>query len=226
MTFDIENARIQELRVFESCVTGFKQILGRIATGYGKEPWPVEQVAGNQQFREMFSQENKVKLPILALHIQSMRPSGEILGFNQQVAYNGIPLGVINQNSPTPQNCILHFKSIAVDCRIILTTQTFSEVTSFAQRFLFRDREAQFTLSTNTFNLPIKVVFNEELAIPDIEFSEMGNLFMFECSVTLYCYVGVLELLPVIKKVNVTTTPTNANSTPIPNSSNTFVIKE
>ncbi len=155
MVFNIDQARVQELKVLENCISGFQQILGGIAADYGEKPWNVVQVSGNQQYRQQYLQEKKVELPLIAISVESIRPNQDYIGFNNQVAYSGIPLGIINNDSPTPQNCILHFRDVAVDCRVMLTTQTFDHVLKFAKRWLFKERSAQFVLQTNAYNLNI-----------------------------------------------------------------------
>lgn len=202
MVFNLSNARVTELKVLEYCIAGFQEMLGKTMTGYGEKPWNVVQVAGNQQYRQQFLQSKKVEFPLIAVSLESIRPSSEDFGgFNGQVAYNGVHLGIIDETSPTPQQCILHFKQVSIDCRVMLTTQTLEHVLQFAQRWLFKDREMQFTLQTSIYNLNIKVILNQELSIPTEEFTEMGNLFVFEARATLMGFVGVTELKPVISKI-------------------------
>ena len=202
--FNLENARVQELNVFENCIAAFTKILGAIGADYDGPPWKVVQVTGNQQLRELFADKKKIVFPFVSLLVETLRNPSDLGGmYNPQVAYNGIPLGVLSENDATPLNCILHFKQVAVDCKISVIAQSFTDVVKFSQRFLFKERSSQFTLSTSTYNIPIKVTFNTDLSIPQEEFTEFGNLFFFEASAVLYCYIGCLELKPTITRMNV-----------------------
>ncbi|MDE1905439.1 MAG: hypothetical protein KGH75_03185 [Rhodospirillales bacterium] len=197
--FDPTQARISEIKIFENCVSSLKTNIGQIAAGYGKSPWPVSHVAGSQAFREMARQQKIPELPFLGLIITAIKPSEE--GYNNQAMYNGFYMGQVGSETSQPTNIILHVRPVAIEAQIIVYTQTFSDVSDFAQRWLFRERDIQFSLNTKSYNLPIKVVLTEDLAIPEEDFSEMGNLFAMQAGLTMYAYVGVLELQPSITKV-------------------------
>ena len=198
--FDPTQARIAELKIFESCIESLKTILGQIAADYNAPPWKVVHVAGNQDFRELARQSKRPELPFIAIIVNVIRPSEE--GYNDQAMYNGIFLGQMNSGTASPTNIVLHCKPVAVEVTVRVTTQTFSDMTYFAQRWMFRERESQFALQTSHYNLPIKVKFNEDITIPEEEFTEMGNLFVMQTALTFYAYVGVLEQQQAITKVN------------------------
>jgi hypothetical protein len=199
--FDITQARVTELKVLENCISSLKSLLGNAAAEYGKPPWKVVHVAGNQDFREVAKNYKLVDMPFIAIIVNTIRPSEE--GYNDQAMYNGFYMGQLNSNTATPSNVVLHCRPTAVDMTVRVTAQTFSDIAYFAQRWIFRERDVQFALKTTQYNLPIKVKFNTDLSIPEEEFTEMGNLFVMQAQLTFYAYVGVLELQQAITKVNV-----------------------
>ena len=216
--FDPTQAQVTELKVLDNCIKALTKLLGQTATNYGQAPWSVVHVAGNQGFREIAREKKNVVLPFLAMIVTAVRPSTE--GYNGQSMYNGIYMGQTQSNSASPQNVILHMRPVEVDIQVIVTAQTFNDVTLFAQRWLFKERETQFSLNTSQYNLPIKVRFNEEMTIPEIDFSEMGNLFIMQTQLTFFAYVGVIELQQAITSINVQTDIQNLvtnTSTPINN---------
>jgi hypothetical protein len=214
--FDPTNAKIQELKILENCLKALMSLLGNLAADYGEAPWNVVHVAGPQAFREYARQHKNVVLPFIAIIVNSIRPSEE--SYNDQAMYNGFYMGQMNTNTANPTNVVMHAKPVAVDMQVMVYAQTFSDISYFSQRWLFRERDMQFALKTSNYNLPIKVKLNQELSVPELDFTDMGNLFVMQTQLTFYAYVGVLELQPQITKFNVTTeayNPSTADATEI-----------
>jgi hypothetical protein len=190
--FNMETARVTELKIFENCIKGIMANLGQIATAPGQAPWKVVHVAGTSALRELARSNKLPKLPFLAIIVNAMRPSTE--GYNKQAMYNGVTLGQLNSDTPDPLNIILHIMSTEVDIQIIAIAQDFADIAAFAQRLMFREPDMQFAIATDHYNLAIKVVVQKEMAIPELDMGEMGNLFTFQGGATYYAYTGVLEL--------------------------------
>ena len=213
--FSPTNARVSELKVFNHCIAALKKLLGETAADYGKAPWPVVHVAGQQAFRELAREKKNVEFPFLAMIVSIIRPSEE--GYNDQALYNGIYMGQMGSDTAQPMNIILHLKPIAVEVQLMVYAQTFSDISDFAQRWMFRERSTQFSLNTANYDLPMKVKFNQDLSIPEEDFSEMGNLFIMQTTLTFYAYSGVTELQPAVTKIQVNMSAANlANDTTIP----------
>lgn len=193
--FNINNVHTEELKIFEACLSGLLTSLRNIASTPGKT-WKVESIAGPQYFRELAREEGTPKLPFIGVIVTAMRPNEE-MPFNEQALYNGIYMGKTDDK----MSVILHLRPIAVDLQIIVVAQSLDDIMSFAQRWLFRERQAQFTIACKGYTMDVKVKFNSELGIPEEDFSEMGNLFNFSLTATFYAHVGVMELRPIIKGV-------------------------
>ncbi len=203
--YDPKKARIQELNVFPNVVSGFQQVLGSLAAGRGEKPWPVVITANTTSFRQVFKETQKEILPQIGLIIQSARPSSNYQGFNNQASYNGIYLGTMNADSPTPLNVILHFRTVMIEVSVLVAAQNYKDIINFASRWMYRDREVQFTLETDLYSLPVKVTLMQELSIPEEEFSEIANLFVFQTSAELIGFVGELEYVPRTTSISVST---------------------
>ena len=207
-TFNITQARVEEIRVFEQCLEGFMDVIGDIGSPEGQKKWTVVNVAGPNYFRELARDKKVPTLPFLAVIVSSMRPNEDVV-YNPQATY----LGRRVTDNEAGMQVILHFKPVAVDVQCILLAQSLVDVTSFAQRWLFREPEAQFVLATDHYNLSIRVKFNPELTIPEEDFGDLGNLFTFTCSAVFYTYVGVIETKPVLKSIKLSTHVVNKEST-------------
>lgn len=198
--------RVYEVDLVNETVKGLQAFIGELAAERGGPALPVVIVSGPYELREYYNQTNQAttgSLPIIALMVVGFGdsiPMG-IGNYGKQALYNGIQLG---QSTDGQDLLIFHGYQIGLECQVRVIAQTLTDVISFAARWLYRQREMQFKLRMNGLSggIYIKVNMSENLAIPQMDVSEVGNLYTFETQLTASTYVGEIEIIPKTRSIN------------------------
>jgi hypothetical protein len=195
----VGQAKLTELKFFEQSVQGLKEIISIAAADYGKPPVATIVVPNTWTQRELQRQTGTVVYPYIGLTLQRVNSNAE--SYNKNLRREGVFVARPNSDQ------IIQYRMLPIvaNFRVRYVTQSEDELLAFIQRWLLRQKDAQFYLSTGNFRVKIKIKFADDYTIPEQENSSAGTIFTFDTECDMQSYVGETESHKRINKIVLTT---------------------
>lgn len=216
--------RVKEIDLFEESVAGLQTLLGEIAAPRGQPPIPTVVVSGPYGLREYVRQTGeKAVYPLMAIMLTTVSESAADGSgmWNKQAMFEGMKIG---ETSLERDAIVLHAVPVTAEFQITYLCQSLPDVVVFTNRWLFREREAQFKLASETINIGIRVTLARTLTIPQLALEDYGNLYMYETTATINSYVGEIEFVAALKSIVVNTNLVDNNNAVVPGTTGVFTI--
>jgi hypothetical protein len=149
--------------------------------------------------RELQKQTGTVVYPYIGLTLQRVNTNTE--SYNKNLRR----VGKFAARSNSDQIIQYRMLPIVANFRVRFVTQSEDELLAFIQRWLLRQKDAQFWLATDNFRVRIKLKFSEDYSIPEQENSSAGTIFTFDTECDMQSYVGETESHKRIREIALTT---------------------
>ncbi len=175
----------KELKLVEDTFSGLVSVLRTSMVAKGLPPLSIISPASTAEQREQFRQEGKVKYPNIVINISNIAKSiGQ--SYNDALRRVGI------NSTKTDLNTYYNFRlvPIIITASLKYSSQSLAEAIEFCERWFWSEMESQFYLQNEALKINIKVTFSDDLSFPQMQFTEFGNFFYVETSLTLYTYTG------------------------------------
>lgn len=133
--------------------------------------------------------------PYFALQITQASPSTENLPHLRRAGVMG------GLNASKNYRSRFHLVPTDVTLKVIFAANDQQDVYDFIQQWVYasKSKEFKFELGGNDLEVPINLVLEENLSVPQLENEDIGEMFVFETSMVVKTYVGKVDRTVIIR---------------------------
>lgn len=157
---------------------------------------PVVTVANNWHMRAFARKYKEMQFPYFAVQRTSVAPNST----DGLPAKNTRRTGIYGGRTSTSQdNYRYHLIPVEVNLRVVYMCQTESDRLAFEQQWIYNavGGDLKFTMETSDkgLSVPIGMIMDPNLSLPDFENDDIGEIFTLESSVRLTTYIGTVATI-------------------------------
>lgn len=163
----------------------------------------VVDVANNAHMRQIIMKYTEVEFPYFALQLTS----SNITRDDALPAKNLRRVGAVGGlNSAKTARVVYHILPNTTSIRVVFVTNDAKQLYDFIQRWHIATLscEMNFKLEASDYTIPINLILDESLSIPELETDDVGPTFMLETNINVDTFIGESEEVSIIRSINTT----------------------